>query len=220
MGSHNRNTATDYEARHDTSHHRLSPVAIVVTLMIAASIALLWSVVHTSGGNSRDPIAPAAGLTEPRTSAAMPSATFRQVAATPSISPASSTPSMPSTSSASPRPSIQATLPAAFGVAVTDFAYDPNASTPTAKVTVHVTTPNTGPVTLVLSFAGGNYAGEPGDNADLEDEFALSGHTSYDVTDTVTALQFCYTRYFGVSATLKGVVGLIDFSQLPSPACT
>ena len=208
MGSHNRNAATDYEARHDTSHHRLSPVAIVVTLMIAASIALLWKVVHDPGDTSQNPVAPAAGPTEPRTSAAIPSATFRQVAATPSLSPAS------------PASSTQATQPAAFGVAVTDFAYDPDASTPTAKVTVHVTTPDTEPVTLVLYFAGGNYAGEPGDNADLEDEFTLSGHTSYDVTDSVTALQFCYTRYFGVSATLKGVAGVIDFSQLPSPACT
>lgn len=215
MGSHNRNNAaTGYEARHDTSHHRLSPVAIVVTLMIAASIALLWRVVHDPGGTGQSPVVPAAGPTEPRTSAAMPSATFRQVAATPSISPASSTSSMPS---ASPTSSTQF---AAFGVAITDFAYDPDASTPTAKVTVHVVTPDTEPVTLVLYFAGGNYAGVPGDNADLEDEFTVSGHTSYDVTDSVTALQYCYTRYFGVSATLKGVAGITDFSQLPSPTCT
>lgn len=220
MGSHNRNAATDYEARHDTSHHRLSPIAIVVTLMIAASITLLWKIVHDPGGTSQNPVAPAAGSTKPRTSGAMPSATFRQVAATPSISPASSAPSTSFTSFTSPRPTTSSTQPAAFGVDIPDFAYDPGASTPTAKVTVHVTTPDTEPVTLVLYFAGGNYAGEPGDNADLEDEFTLSGHTSYDVTDSVTALQFCYTRYFGVSATLKGVAGVIDFSQLPSPACT
>jgi hypothetical protein len=218
MGSHNRNTATDYEARHDTSHHRLSPVAILVTLMIAASIALLWKVVHDPGGTNQSPVAPAAGLAKPRTSAAIPSATFRQVAASPSISPRSS--STPSTPSASPTSSAPSTQPAAFGVDITDFAYDPVASTPTAKVTVHVITPDTQPVTLVLYFAGGNYSGEPGDNADLEHEFTLSGRTTYDVTDSITALQFCYTRYFGVSATLKGVVGLIDFSQLPSPACT
>jgi len=220
MGSHNRNIATGYEARHDTSHHRLSPVAVIVTLMIGASIVLLWTVVYDQVGTGQNPAAPTAGLAKPRTSAAMPSATFRQVAATPSMAPTPSTPStwpVPSTQAASSASSTQA---AAFSVAITAFAYDPDASTPTASVTVHVTAPDTEPVTLVLYFAGGNTAGEPGDNADLEDEFTLSGHTSYDVTDSVTALQYCYTSYFGVSATLKHVADVSDFRQLPSPSCT
>ena len=223
MGSHNRNIATGYEARHDTSHHRLSPTAVIVTLMIGASIVLLWTVVYDQVGTGQNPAAPTAGLTRPRTSAAMPSATFRQVAATPSMA---LTPSTPPTWPASSASSTQAastasaTQAAAFSVTITAFAYDPDASTPTARVTVHVTTPDAEPVTLVLYFAGGNSAGEPGDNADLEDEFTFSGHTSYDVTDSVTALQYCYTSYFGVSATLKDVADVSDFRQLPSPSCT
>jgi hypothetical protein len=99
------------------------------------------------------------------------------------------------------------------------FAYDSTASTPTVVATVHLTTLTTASVTLKFYYAGGDTAGQPGQNAGLEHDYTLSGQTSYTVSDSVTALQFCYTRYVGVTVSLS-VSDSTTFRQLQAPSCT
>ena len=221
MGFHHRSATPDYDARHHTPRRSLSPspVAFAITLMIAASAVLLWAVTRFPFASGPQIQMPAAGAV------ASPSA------GSPSAAPSSTSPSATSPAPAAPKPSASISTspspmnywsspPATFAVTLISFSYDADASSPTVAVTVRVAAAGDAPVMLTLVFSGGDRYGQPGDNATLEHDFTLSGRTSYTVTDSVTALQFCYTTFVGVTATLSAPSASSDFRQLRSPSCT
>jgi hypothetical protein len=229
--------------RHRGRRSPASGLPLMIGALIGTSALLAWSLVDISAGGPSGgeptiglPPVDATSLTTPTSvgsasaSAAASSSTSAGIrmpmaTATPTATakPMSMTPRLPApalTPSTTPYGMVAATLKPDT-LTIVDFHYDGRAPSAKATVDIHIDTTDENPVTLVLTYAGGDTAGQPGDNAPLQHTLTLSGHLTYDVTDTVDTLQFCYTHYFGVSAALDQIPSTPPaYRDLTAPPCT
>jgi hypothetical protein len=208
--------------------------AVLVVAVVAVATQHIVAGSTPSAAPERDGSGPTAaqlvGQTGQSAQSASAAATAPPASPLPSQGSSTATTAVPPPSSASaPAPSTapssapSSQSPASSGTTVTalsisSFSYDGVEPTQ-AEAVVTVQTSGPGPVTVALTFSGSDTSGQAGSNAPLTDRFALSGKTSYTVTDTTYGAQFCYTPYWGVTVVSTPEAPASEYAQLTSPSC-
>jgi serine/threonine-protein kinase len=149
---------------------------------------------------------PAGGPTNPTPSASAPSAP---------APPATPTSAAPSASSSTSRAPATTTV---TRVAIVKFIYTGFLRSE-ALLVIKVHTSGTGPVSLLLTFAGSDQRGAAGASSPLTVSYTLEGQYSYLVAYRVFDIEYCDTEFWGVTVGTSPAAPATAYAQLPAAFC-